>query len=123
MHLATRRIAAPSRAVHRREARRIPPRNAPATRADRAGPPMPSSASCVLQPADRRANDLVESGKLLLQIPPAGRGDAIRLPAILRFHGTNPAALLEPGDRAVECSRTETHAGEALDVFHHGVAV
>ena len=48
---------------------------------------------------------------------------AVWLPAIPRFQGTNPLALLQSGDGAVEGTRTETDIGKPLNILHHRVAV
>src|ERR1035438_2747905 len=64
-----------------------------------------------------------EARDLLFQVLAAGAGDAVGLPPVVRIHGTNPAALFQAGDGAVERAGAEPHGREALNVFHHGVAV
>ena len=50
-------------------------------------------------------------------------GETVGLAAVGGGDGGDEAALLEPGDGAVEGARPDAGAREAGDVLHHGVAV
>src|ERR1039458_10384426 len=69
--------------------------------------PNRSSASCVFQPLGGGLEHAVQARHLLFQVLAAGAGDAVRLPPVVRVYGTNPAALLEAGDGAVERAGAE----------------
>ena len=64
-------------------------------------PPAVCSVSCVFQPAKRDLDHLTETRHLLVQVMPAGGGDAVRLAPVHRFHGTNPAVFFQAGDGSV----------------------
>src|ERR1017187_9539946 len=102
---------------------RSPRRSARASLPDTGMPPSRSSASCVFQPLGGGLEHAVQARHLLFQVLAAGAGDAVGLPPVVRVYGTNPAALLEAGDGAVERAGSEADRREALNVFHHGVAV
>jgi len=66
---------------------------------------------------------VVEAVHLLQEMSAAGSCDAIGPTAVVRFEGTNPAALYKAGDGAVQRARSQFDAGELLDIEHHGIAV
>src|ERR1035441_1666310 len=106
--LLAARLPSPASARWRHPARRRPPRrSAHASLPDTGMPPNRSSASCVFQPLGGGLEHAVEARHLLSQELAAGAGDAVRLPPVVRVYGTNPAALLEAGDGAVERARAE----------------
>src|ERR1039458_1098208 len=122
--LLAARPPSPASARWRRPAgRRTPRRSARASLPDTGMPPNRSSASCVFQPLGGSLEHAVEARHLLSQELAAGAGDAVRLPPVVRVHGTNPAALFQAGDGAIERAGAQPHGREPLNVFHHGVAV
>src|ERR1035438_1927778 len=90
---------------------------------DTTEPATSRSASCVLQSALACAHNPAQVRQLLLEMLPPRSGDGVWLAAIFRRHRRNPTTLFQPRNRAVESARAKAHTGEALDVFHHGVAV
>src|ERR1039457_3562006 len=122
--LLAARLPSPASARWRHPARRrTPRRSAHASLPDTGMPPSRSSASCVFQPLGGGLEHAVEARYLLFQVLAAGAGDAVGLPPVVRVYGTNPAALFQTGDGAVERTGAEPHGREALNVFHHGVSV
>src|ERR1039458_4863980 len=123
MLLAARPPSPASAHWHHPAGRRTPRRSACASLPDIGARPNRSSASCVFQPLGGGLEHAVEARDLLFQVRAAGAGDAVGLPPVLRVYGANPAALFEAGNGAVERAGAESHGREALNVFHHGVAV
>src|ERR1039458_9515599 len=117
MLLAARPPSPASAHWHHPAGRRTPRRSACASLPDIGARPNRSSASCVFQPLGGGLEHAVEARDLLFQVRAAGAGDAVGLAAIVRAQGTNPAALFEARDGAVERAGAEPHGREALNVF------
>src|SRR6266576_3604249 len=86
-------------------------------------PPNGSRFSCFSHSSVSGPNNLSQQRQLFLQMLTTLRGDPIRLPAILGFNSSNPAAVLKTADRAISRARAEPNAREDLDIFHDCVAV
>ena len=77
----------------------------------------------MFQPSQPSFDDLIEARQFLFEISPAGGGNAVGLPPVLRWNGANPTALFKARDGSVQGSWSEADVRETLDIDHHGVAV
>jgi hypothetical protein len=77
----------------------------------------------MFQSSQPSLDDLIEAGQFLFQMAAAGGGDAVGLPPVLRWNGTNPSVLFQSCNCSIKGSRPQSDVGKTLDIIHHGVAV
>jgi hypothetical protein len=81
----------------------------------------------MFQPSQPSFDDLIEARQFLFEIAPAGGGNAVGLPPVLRLDGADPAALLQARDGSIQitsgCPWAGSEAGKSVLVSRSLVIV